>query len=89
MSVLGRFGAGTGFSAPGFFWVLLAVPVAFGIFVLTLMGIGKFIEAGKALDQPVHAVGACGINGHVYQVHTAVWRCATCGTLAPPEGELP
>jgi hypothetical protein len=68
-----------GLHGPGLLLVLLAVPVAFGILVLTMMGIGKFIEAGKALDQPVHAVSACGIKGHVYQVHTAVWRCATCG----------
>jgi hypothetical protein len=89
MNVFGSLGDGTGFKAPGFFWVFLAVTVAPGILVLIWMGIGKFIAAGKALDQPIHVVSACGINGHVYQVHTAVWRCAACGALAPPEGELP
>jgi hypothetical protein len=88
MNVLGSLGDGTGFKAPGFFWVLLTVTVAAGILVLIWMGIGKFIEAGTALDQPIHVVSACGSNGHVYQVHTAVRRCATCGALAPPDGEL-
>jgi hypothetical protein len=89
MNVFGSLGDGTGFKAPGLFWVLLAVTVVPGILVLFWMGIGKFIQAGKALDQPIHVLSACGINGHVYQVHTAVWRCATCGALAPHEGELP
>jgi len=89
MSVLGLLGGDTGFRAPGFFWVLLAVTVATGILVLIWMGIGKFIEPGKALDQPIHPVSACGVDGHAYQVHTAVWRCATCGALAQSEGEVP
>jgi hypothetical protein len=89
MSVLGGLGDGAAVETPSLFWAIVAVSVAFVILLLIWVGMGKFIEGGKALVQPDPGVSACGINGHVYQSHTAVWLCATCGAMVPTGGDHP
>jgi hypothetical protein len=88
MNFLGGLRHGTNFVTPTFFWALLIIAVAISVVIVIGIGTGKFIAAGKAVNEPVHVVTACGINGHRYRVHNTGWRCTTCGEGVLHEGEL-
>jgi hypothetical protein len=80
---------GPAFMTPVIFWALLAVTVA------VVIGIAKFIAAGKARAEALRARNVhridptCAVNGHAYLAYDTGWRCATCGNhVSGRDGEL-
>jgi hypothetical protein len=95
VSFLGGLGEGPTFMTPAIFWALLAVTVAVAVVIGIGIGIGRFIAAGKARAEALHALNVhpidpmCAINGHAYMVYDTGWRCATCGNhVSHRDGEL-
>lgn len=65
---------------PTFIWALLAV----GLVIVVCFSIAAY----KTVNEPVHVVTPCSINGHHYTPVTG-WRCTTCGADVVLEGKPP
>ena len=64
---------------PTFIGALLAVGIVIVIFFS--------IAAYKSVNEPVHVVTPCSINGHHYRAPLTGWRCTNCGDDVLHEGD--